>query len=234
MNLLLLQPGRLGDILICLPIAKYYSDKGYRVYWPVLEPYINTFDNIDYVNPIKLDGDVFDVMSKCYSLSDEYEKVIDLSLGFPDSKVNKHHNDLEFASNFVEAKYKLAGVSLDERWSLSYNRNSEKEDALFDLIVGEEGYTLIHDEASCGRLCSIEDTNVIRVAPIDGFNMFDWYKVAINANKIYCVDSSFCNFIESISDFKDKEKYYIPVKPMGEAGDWGKTTLKNNWNIMTA
>ena len=233
MRVIILQPGRLGDILICLPIAKYYRDNGHQVDWPVLEFYSNTFDNIDYVNPIKIQSDIFDVMTKCYSLCDGYDKVIDLSLGFPDSKVNTYHGNLNFASNFVEAKYKLAEVSLDERWNLSYIRNPEKENRLYETVVKDDVYSLIHDSASGGRLCAIEDSSVVRVVPVDGFNIFDWYEVAIKANRIYCVDSSFCNFIESVSDFKDKDKYYLPIKHMGEVKDWGKTTLKNNWKIVS-
>ena len=37
MKIGILQPGRLGDIIICLPIAKYYADQGFEVVWPMFE-----------------------------------------------------------------------------------------------------------------------------------------------------------------------------------------------------
>jgi ADP-heptose:LPS heptosyltransferase len=33
----IIQPGKLGDIIIVLPAAKYLHDKGYKVYWPVYD-----------------------------------------------------------------------------------------------------------------------------------------------------------------------------------------------------
>ena len=50
----IVQPGKLGDIIICAPIAQYYADKGYEVYWPVFEEFYNTVKRFDYVTPVNL------------------------------------------------------------------------------------------------------------------------------------------------------------------------------------
>lgn len=228
MKILIIQPGRLGDILICLPIAKFYKDLGHEVYWPVLSEYSDTFNNIDYVKPIEIFSGIGNCVSECYKMTGEYDKVIDLSFGFPGSQVNGYHMNTEYASNFVEAKYKLSSVPYENRWNLTFTRNLEKENSLFELKVREMPYTLVHDTGSCGKLISFQDKHV-RVDPTPGYNIFDWYKIALKANSIFCVDSSFCNFIEGVSDFKNNEKFYVPAK---QTGDWGRTTLNNNWKIL--
>lgn len=239
MKLLIIQVGRLGDILICLPIARFYKEKGYDVHWPVTAEYVDVFDNIDYVTPIKLNGTVWNATSEAYSLASDFDEVLDLSFGFPDSDINRYLNDFNFATNFVEAKYKLANVPLEERWMLSFKRNTEKEDKLKEYLIKNESYALIHAEASSEtRLINQEklspllnSNNIIRVKHIKGFNIFDWYKVIEEAEKIYCIDSSFCNLIEGVINFKTKEKYFLPFRESAEEWPWTKTTLKNNWAI---
>lgn len=228
MKLLIIQPGRLGDILICLPIAKFYSTD-YEIVWPVMSEYMNTFENVDYVTPVPISGSISNSLSCVYGMEGDFDLVLDLSFGFNGSRVQKYHSDLDFASNFVEAKYKLAKVPIEERWNLVYNRNIEKEKTLFDIVVKKNPYSIVHDTGSCGKLITM-NPDFVRVMPIDGYNIFDWYKVALDSENIYCIDSSFCNFVESVSDFKDKNKFYIPAKNTG--GVWGMTTLKNNWSII--
>jgi len=59
-NLGIIQPGRLGDIIICLPIAKFYNEQGYKVYWPIFENYIPIFSEaIDYVHFLPVASDIY-------------------------------------------------------------------------------------------------------------------------------------------------------------------------------
>lgn len=51
-KIVMIQPGKLGDILICAPIAKYYNDLGYQVLWPVFSNFISTIKRFEYVTPI--------------------------------------------------------------------------------------------------------------------------------------------------------------------------------------
>jgi len=228
MKILIIQPGRLGDILICLPIAKFYKDLGHEIYWPVLSEYSDTFNNIDYVEPIEIFSGIGNCVSECYKMTGDYDKVIDLSFGFPGSQVNSYHMNTEYASNFVEAKYKLSSVPYENRWNLSFTRNLEKENSLFKLKVSETPYTLVHDTGSSGRLITFNDPHIV-VQPISGYNIFDWYKVANESSEIYCIDSSFCHFIETVKEFKDKKKYFVDVR---NNIPWTKTIWKNNWNII--
>ena len=67
MKALIKQPGRVGDLIICLPIAEYYSH-GFDVFWECPEEYHSLFRNIDYCKPISKADNV-------------YDKIIDISFG---------------------------------------------------------------------------------------------------------------------------------------------------------
>tara|TARA_Y100000310_G_scaffold86194_1_gene83046 strand:- start:4513 stop:5358 length:846 start_codon:yes stop_codon:yes gene_type:complete len=51
-NLLITQPGKMGDIILLTPIAKYYYNKGYQIDWPVFSNFVSYFDSIPYINAI--------------------------------------------------------------------------------------------------------------------------------------------------------------------------------------
>ena len=51
-KLLIIQPGKLGDIILMMPIAKYYYDLGYTIDYPVFSNFYKFFNNINYVNAI--------------------------------------------------------------------------------------------------------------------------------------------------------------------------------------
>lgn len=235
----IVQVGKLGDTLICLPIAKHYNDYGYTVDWIVSENYTDIFDNISYVNVIKipksigvLDGCLTYAYDYINNTKDKYVKVIDLSICFPKSKVNNFCNR-GFLESFVHVKYHIAEVDISERYKLSITRNIEKENALYDLLVkNDEPYYLIHNISSEGKLFNYKKTdNVILFGVVEGYNTFDWYKIIMNAKAIYCCDSALCNFIDGMEDFKDVPKFYVH-NSRKTPSEWDKTPIKNNWKIL--
>lgn len=227
----IIQPGRLGDIIICLPIAKYYFDQGYKVIWPVLNEYYNTFRDIDYVTAISLDCDINDSVFRAKSILNSINcKQLDLSFGFLHSSAAGYHSNIDYAKNFVEAKYKLSDVPLRERWNLYFSRDKQREYSLYEKMVKSPDYILAHENSSQGHHFFADGNNIIKVVPFEDFNIFNWMKIIENAQEIHCVDSSICNLIESQKHLKDKIKKYIPAKRF--AVDWGRTTLENNWQIL--
>ena len=54
MKTLLVQPGPYGDILVCAPIAKWYTDRGYDVTWPIAERFYNLVSQLGYVVPFRI------------------------------------------------------------------------------------------------------------------------------------------------------------------------------------
>lgn len=213
---MIIQPGRFGDIIICLPIAKYYYDKGYRVEWYCPQEYHDLFRNISYCTPVILP-------------SANYYEVIDLSFGFNGPPERWWQVTKPRWESFVEAKYHLAGVPLEEKWNLVWNRDKQKEDQLFASLNLPKNYIVYHDEGSKGRfsLDLPKSYHSVRVCKKDSYNIFDWYKVLAEAREIHCIDSVLVNFVDSaLPDFKTKifhgvQKYRKP-----------DLTVKRGWKVV--
>ena len=63
----IIQPGKLGDLIICLPIAKYYHDQGYEVHWPVFSNFAPMMTEVvDYVKYIPVSNDVYKCVPEAY------------------------------------------------------------------------------------------------------------------------------------------------------------------------
>jgi len=215
-TLLIIQPGRIGDIIICLPIARWYSQE-YEVLWECPVEYHAMFRNIPYCRPIA-------------TANLNPDKVIDLGFGLR-KKSEVHQwwikNRASFSS-FVYAKYQLADVPIEERWKLVWDRNTLRENALYDRIVSEKGsqYSIAHEKTHDDSIY-IHVANKVIFTPIADFNIFDWYRVLMEADSIHCIDSSLCNFVESVPEFEPKRKFYYRTGKVKD--DWGMTTTKNNW-----
>jgi hypothetical protein len=52
---IIIQPGKMGDLLLITPIAKYYYENGYQVDIPVFSNFKNFFNRINYINCIDFD-----------------------------------------------------------------------------------------------------------------------------------------------------------------------------------
>lgn len=215
-SLLINQPGRHGDILICLPIAKYYSNV-YDIDWLCPKIYHSNFRNINYCKPIE-------------SVQKKYDKVIDLSFGL--NKNSESHklwtNTKQKWQSFIILKYVIADVSIIQRWNLSWNRNQEREDLLYKKIIEKYGsdYIVAHEKTHDFSM-NITVENKVLFEPIEDYNIFDWYKVLINSKEIHCIDSSLANFVEVISEFLHIPKFYYRTKKVPNI--WDRTLLINNW-----
>lgn len=221
-RLLIIQPGKFGDIIICLPIAKWYYDLGYAVEWECQQMYHEIFRNVDYVKPVVNP-----------ELEPAYDKILDLSFGFggaPQMWWNERQTKFD---SFVTAKYELAQVPLEERWNLVWNHNELREWNLH-AKYHEYDYSLIHREGSIGANIDFlvqdrHESNPLYFTPFEDYNIFDWYEIIKYADDIHCIDSSLANFIEVIPEFKDKTKYLYDVR---ESYQWLKSIYKNNWIVI--
>lgn len=235
-RLLIIQPGKFGDIIICLPIAKWYYDRGYVVEWECPEMYHEIFRNVDYVKPV-LNPE----------LEPAYDKIIDLSFGFggaPQMWWNERQTKFD---SFVTAKYELAGVPLEERWKLVYHRNTINESSLYakvtnDIYNPQVPYALIHTQGSIGTSINNRLGNVtlkhVYFKPVEGYNIFDWRYVIEHATEIHCIDSSLSNLIEVLPQqhIKTEESKYVKqtkiMYDVRESYQWLKSIYKNNWTVI--
>src|ERR1035437_3177394 len=104
-NIKIIQPCKIGDILICLPIAYHYYLEGYSVVWPICENYYFLQDYIYYVTFIPTNNDICVAVKESYNIYKSF-RTIDLCFGF-----TKSLNDSEWAKStlqFDEIKYFLS------------------------------------------------------------------------------------------------------------------------------
>ena len=208
-----IQTGAIGDIVIALPAAKWYVDKGYEVYWPIDYRYLNFFRYAaPYVNflevPANLNG-------------------YDWHLGFPNNVLKKNNvNDIFTLYSYLgsngqrfdfgqpkflpdslkmdEYKYAITQVPFSEKWNLKIQRNLLKEEEILESISANEPYALLHNApAGTGRDIENEiyqELNIrkIRITEITN-SPFDWISAFENAEIIACEDSVHANIIEQLN-----------------------------------
>jgi len=217
-SVMIIQKGRVGDILICLPIAKHYADQNMMVYWLCNKEYHNLFRGINYVTPVTQPVKV--------------SHVVDLSFGWYETPVqawwDKHQQDFY---SFVEAKYHLAGVNLQKRWNLEWRRDFRREEALYDKVVGTSGkdYILTQEDTHLGQFITCSFPNQIKLRQVDDFSIFDWYEIIRGASEIHCIDSALSNFIEACPEFSGIKKHIYLRAREKDSDYFLKSLYRNNW-----
>ncbi len=224
----ILQPGKLGDIIICLPIAKYWKEKGYKVVWPIFENFVPMFQKaIDYVTFIPVTNDVYQCVPQARALLEAYNilEILDLAATFPGSKCTDEYVKLGDGfgpEKFDAFKYRLAQVPFDLKWKLEYKRDFEKERELYATYVGSIlDYDIIGVKHSRGVVnVKFESKNKL-IEVKDFHSIFDWRIILEEAQCIALVDSAMANFVEQLNLPNKKIIIRKPGHPT--------PTFKNNW-----
>lgn len=209
----MLVPGGLGDLVICGPIAEFYSKLGYTIYWPARKQFIPTLLRFPYVKPILLSEEVLhsdwlrsDVM-KAKQLS-EYQSA-DLILDLADRGDWQEQRSDE---NFEQFKFRKAGVPFEYKHHLNWTRNYKKEEDLKVLVCPAGEYVFAHLGSSHGDRAEMppeEKRFVVEAREIEGFDIFDWFGVIQNSSDIYCVESCFQCLVDSRAHDLPQEKYLL-------------------------
>lgn len=266
----ILQPGKVGDLIICSPIAKFYQEKGYTVEWFVYPEFKSFFERIDYVTPISsnllkdesrqyikspkkrttpfhsLKHKYFlETARKYCSFKDEPpKKILDICWGFQgsnkdnDRKVNLY---TQTERTWIQLRYDLAEVPIEERWNFTWARDLSKENELLKIIkqkslhkYGTEDFSIVHNYANF-KQSQIEKTidieNCIDFEPIGEYQIYDWLTTLEHAKTITCIDSSLCNFVEVCPSLKNIKKYYLGTEE-NHYYSFMDNILKNNWTLM--
>lgn len=203
-KLLIKQPGKVGDILRCLPIAKHYADQGYIVSWLCPDEYHSLFNYVYYVRPVSRKTETF-------------HKEIDLSFGINQgTPIHKWwlRNQRNFPT-FVHAKYHLAGVDVSQSTNLVFEPNIQREETLFaELGLTEDSeYVLFHGASTYGTPVEIQsEKQIVEFKPYKDYTIFDWRKVILKASEIHCIDSSLLNFVEILKPDCPKTYYRVPER----------------------
>lgn len=202
-TLAIIQPGRIGDVIIVLPIAKHYHDQGHKIIWPVCTQYLPLFDYMDYVQSVDIGPEIVGSYRRALMITNG-KMAINLAIGFGRDESDWRSGPL----SFDEWKYKEAGLLITEKYKLAINRNAKKEASLIHVLgldnrKGE--YVVTHsDQASCRLHHDWNISGAIDIKPIDGYTVFDWLGVIENAKEVYCVDSCIANMINQLGIAKGK------------------------------
>jgi len=219
MRLLINQPGRNGDIIICLPIAKWYSST-HQVDWLCPQEYHSLFKYIDYCKPILKDSLI-------------YDKVIDMSFGItPGTKLHEWWIKTQSQwQSFIIPKYIIAEVPLQERWNLLWNKNPDKAVSLYNKIINKYGmsYSVVQEHTWDYHI-NIPVKNKVLFEPIEDYSIFDWVIVLLRAKEIHCIDSVLCNFVEVLPPLLNVPKFYYNNRNVNTP--YLKTLLVNNWRFV--
>ena len=206
MKIGIVQTGGIGDIIIALPIAKYLSDQGHRVLWPIYEPHLAPFRQAaPYVEFLPLKGCTGDWMIPIpvSILRDNgCDRVIPLQSyvgGRPELVVNQRLAEI---LKFDQYKYAIMGVPFREKWNLTIARNREREEQLFKNLVHEEDYAVCHLTGSNFRASfdvgsMAAGKQVVEITNVTD-NFFDWLSIIERASLRVMIDSCFSNLTDQL------------------------------------
>src|SRR5262249_41268261 len=123
----LIQSRGIGDIIIALPIAKYFSDRGCDVYWPIDRRFLSHFmPAVPYVTFLPLEPGV----DPSFYYDTPLEKLrevgcTEIHVLYSALRGREHVVDQKLADyvTFDRYKYAVTGVPFREKWNLSLVRN---------------------------------------------------------------------------------------------------------------
>lgn len=228
---LIIQPGAAGDIILCAPIAEYYYELGYDVYWPARKQYRELIERLPHCNYVELNptnndpdwlrSDVNDVL-RC--VVGQFDKILNLADRGP-------HPTAQLSNeNFEQCKYRLAKVDWIIKSALSWSRDRNKEFDLYSKKVGAlKKYAFIHNTSSHGETVSVNTALPIVYADSEGC-IYDWYGVIRGASEIYCCESAFHQFVDGISRHLDRDvkKFLLP---RSAAAKGTRFTISEGWDM---
>jgi hypothetical protein len=228
----IIQSRGLGDLVIALPIAGHYHKEGWDIYWPILEEFMPSMTKAaPWVKWIPLPYDppgryFWDIpMERLKNFK------VDETLCLYQHLTNHPFKDEKYflATKFDQYKYIKAEVPFKEKWNLApyITRDPVKEQALYDLVVQNPEYVVVHLEGSDHKAsfdASIipEGWQTVEIKPIPGYTVFDWLKVLEGAQSLVMVDSVYANLVDQL-DIGD-DRYFIQRSHVGltpvQGGHW--------------
>ena len=218
----IIQSRGLGDLVIALPIAYHYHQEGWEIIWPILDEFVPSMSKaapwVKWVPlPYDAQGHYF------YNVPMERLKnfkVDEVMCLYQALTGHKFHEETCFQyTSFDQYKYIKAGVPFIKKWQLAQciTRDTQREQALYDRVVTNPNYVVVHLEGSDHR--AKFDHSIIPAgwqtieitAQTDC--IFDWLGVLEGAQSLIMVDSVFANLVDQLAIGDDR--YFIPRSHVG-------------------
>lgn len=230
----IIQSRGIGDIIIALPIAKWYHDRGIEVHWPIDARFLPSFESaVDYVRfipfPFEPTAEGFVHRPLRLLKAVPCQQIVSLYSYLSNCAVNVPA--LFHSFKFDEYKYAVAGVPFAQKWRLKLKRNPERERAFYDRVVRSENYVVVHRQGSSAKTdaaipAKFKDHQVIAIEELTDC-IFDWLLVLERAKFLLLLDSCFANLVEQLGFPNEKifvlrsEVRFTPV-------------LRSNWSYCGA
>lgn len=230
MSIVINQPAMLGDLLFIEPIVRHFHEQGHEVIWPIKDQYAWLKDYIKYPTILKQSQFEMD-----YELCEMQENYIPLRFATPLLRNTDPHSGA-YHEHFMLDKYRLIDLPLDMWRSLTWERNYEKENELFERLGLTEGqeYGLvnwhfkdIYEPQAEMKAAHYEGHNVT-MQPIPGFTLLDWTKVIINAQRIHTVETALIYMIE-VLPIKAQEIHMFSRSPYQDTLGGVKNFISDKW-----
>ena len=219
----IIQSRGLGDLVIAIPIAGYYHKLGWDVYWPIDQQFLPHVEHhVPWIHwiPIPVDPQgryFYDVPMerlknfKCDEIIPLYQHLT----GHPFSEEKYFQY-----TGFDQYKYIRADVPFLDKWKLSeyITRDKPAEDDLYDKLVSNPNYAVLHLEGSnhtaeFDHTMIPKDWSTIYIKPGYTPSIFNWLKIIEGAQSIVCVDSCIANMIDQMKI--DNDLYFIQRSHIG-------------------
>ena len=240
---LIYQPCGLGDILFLQKVAYDMKDKGYEVYWPIVNELMWLTDYIPDFNFVSWDDGDPEISGP--PLPDTVK--FPFKEQYHPKKATEITDELYFFQGFLDGDPIMAGkynqIGLDWRdWRdyIKFNRNKEKEDRLYYDVLGlkdDDEYVLVNKTfATKPHLMFYENIpdsptyygcTVVEMGVMPEYSMFDWFKVFANARDIQMIESAPNYFLESpeLYDIISKKNLTLYHRPWGS---WSEVDYLHN------
>lgn len=168
----IIQPRGAGDIIITLPIAKWFYKKGIEVHWVIDQVHIKAFQyaapyvkfHSISVNENEIKSNIrhpywFEtprkilIENKCNEIiSFPYEEILHYKQlkELADTRIidplpiNSKICKIPFFTKFDQHRYVLCSVPFLEKWNLDIRRNYEREEKLYKQVTNNKPYALFN------------------------------------------------------------------------------------------
>jgi hypothetical protein len=219
MKVIINQPFGIGDILFLNPLIKQLDIE--QAIWPIIDHYywIKDYISIDNLTFIK---------SSEFNLSN-YEDYVEVPL-------QHAHSFILQANDCMEAKYMLLEADPELWRTLSFTRNTEKENQLKQYlnISPDDKFIFVNNNFAGPEFNYKVDINlktnlrIIYQEYIEDFTLLDWCGVLEQADEIHTVSTSLFFVIEALRLEKTLLHLY-PRKPLDKDLSPIKTLISNKW-----
>jgi hypothetical protein len=233
-----IQTHGIGDVIIGLPIATWFVERGHRVVWPVSDRCCRAFQEaapwVEFL-PVPAGLETSDPTgyyyltprgmleaAGCDVIHSLYSKLTLPGVDAVDARLAQ-------SLKFDEYKYALTGVPFAEKWNLRIVRNDAREQALHASLDIRGPYIVTQSSGRETRsrfALPQEWTDQCRVIEIDERtdSPFDWIHTLEHARRLVLVDSCFANLVEQLNLPVEKHFVFrstVPFTPV----------LRNAWHF---